>query len=290
MRKISVSIVIATLGDKKVSRVINFLNKDKIYDISEIILSVPKNKKNHLEHLVGRDKNVKIVCVNRKSQVHQRIQGFKIAKENQVLQLDDDIYIKKNSIKILIKRIAQLNSKKCFAPIYKDFNGNYLHKNKNINFNNLHLIVLLLVFGSISKIKKIGSIDNALIYYGGFNYNDTCKYLEVDWLLGGCVIHKKKNLILKNYFPYDGKSFCEDLIHSILLKNKGIKLYADREAYVLCKRKDSLNNLKQFKSFIMGLKFFINLSNYDFYNVFRKFYLFIFYQLIKIFIKSFKNI
>ena len=39
----------------------------------------------------------------------------------------------------------------------------------------------------------------------------------------------RRHLIDKNYFPYKGKAYCEDLIHSLLLKRKGVKLY------VLCK-------------------------------------------------------
>jgi len=290
MQNIPISIVIPSLGDKKVIKVIDFLNKDKNYKISEIILSVPKNKKNHLEHMISRYKNVKILSVNRRSQVYQRIQGFKAANENQILQLDDDIFINIKSIKILIKRIIQLDSRRCFAPIYKDFNGNFLHKKKNSILYKIHLIIMLLLFGSIRKINEMGSFDNALVYYGEFNSNILSKYFEVDWLLGGCVIHKKKNLILKNFFPFNGKSFCEDLIHSIKLKNKGIKLYVDRDAFVLCKQEDSINNFKQFKSFIFGLNLFINSQNYNYYNVVRKLYFFIFYQFIKIFIKKIKNI
>jgi hypothetical protein len=273
-----------------VIKVIDFLNKDKNYKISEIILSVPKNKKNHLEHMISRYKNVKILSVNRRSQVYQRIQGFKAANENQILQLDDDIFINIKSIKILIKRIIQLDSRRCFAPIYKDFNGNFLHKKKNSILYKIHLIIMLLLFGSIKKINEMGSFDNALVYYGEFNSNILLKYLEVDWLLGGCIIHKKKNLILNNFFPFNGKSFCEDLIHSIKLKNKGIKLYVDRDAFVLCKQEDSINNFKQFKSFIFGLNLFINSQNYNYYNLVRKLYFFIFYQFIKIFIKKIKNI
>jgi|688.fasta_scaffold35932_5 hypothetical protein len=290
MQNIPISIVIPSLGDKKVIKVIDFLNKDKNYKISEIILSVPKNKKNHLEHIISRYKNVKILSVNRRSQVYQRIQGFKAANENQILQLDDDIFINIKSIKILIKRIIQLDSRRCFAPIYKDFNGNFLHKKKNSILYKIHLIIMLLLFGSIKKINEMGSFDNALVYYGEFNSNILLKYLEVDWLLGGCIIHKKKNLILNNFFPFNGKSFCEDLIHSIKLKNKGIKLYVDRDAFVLCKQEDSINNFKQFKSFIFGLNLFINSQNYNYYNVVRKLYFFIFYQFIKIFIKKIKNI
>jgi hypothetical protein len=182
MQNIPISIVIPSLGDKKVIKVIDFLNKDKNYKISEIILSVPKNKKNHLEHMISRYKNVKILSVNRRSQVYQRIQGFKAANENQILQLDDDIFINIKSIKILIKRIIQLDSRRCFAPIYKDFNGNFLHKKKNSILYKIHLIIMLLLFGSIKKINEMGSFDNALVYYGEFNSNILLKYLEVYWV------------------------------------------------------------------------------------------------------------
>ena len=34
-----------------------------------------------------------------------------------------------------------------------------------------HLIIMLLLFGSIKKINEMGSFDNALVYYGEFNSN-----------------------------------------------------------------------------------------------------------------------
>ena len=46
-------------------------------------------------------------------------------------------------------------------------------------------------------------------------------YAVHEWLSGGAVIHYKKNLILNNYYPYNFyKSFCEDILHSLILRKK----------------------------------------------------------------------
>ena len=50
------------------------------------------------------------------------------------------------------------------------------------------------------------------------------EHYEVEWLAGGCVMHHRKNLILENYFPFAGKAYCEDLIHSHLLTRKRVRL------------------------------------------------------------------
>ena len=72
---------------------------------------------------------------------------------------------------------------------------------------------------------KSGSISLAGICFG-VNKEDLKKQtglIAVDWQSGGCVLHKKKNLILDDYYPFSGKAFSEDLIHSYLLKKEGLK-------------------------------------------------------------------
>jgi GT2 family glycosyltransferase len=57
------------------------------------------------------------------------------------------------------------------------------------------------------------------------------EWREVEWLAGGCVMHRKANLILENYFPFTGKAYCEDMIHSYLLAQKGVRLLIDSRAW-----------------------------------------------------------
>ena len=108
---INVSVVIPTLGQKKLIKVVNYLNQDRNFKISEIILSIPRNKYNHIKNITKNIDNVKIVCNAKKSQVLQRIKGFKEAKEKDVLQLDDDTFISAKDINILKKKILGLIKK-----------------------------------------------------------------------------------------------------------------------------------------------------------------------------------
>jgi hypothetical protein len=56
------------------------------------------------------------------------------------------------------------------------------------------------------------------------------RYSFVEWLPGGCVAHKKQNLILYNYFPFEGKAFFEDVIQSIHLTKNKVRLLIDNTA------------------------------------------------------------
>ncbi len=47
---------------------------------------------------------------------------------------------------------------------------------------------------------------------------------DLGWLPGGCVLHRRENLILFDFYPFRGKAYAEDLFHSLLLKKKGVRL------------------------------------------------------------------
>jgi hypothetical protein len=59
----------------------------------------------------------------------------------------------------------------------------------------------------------------------GVDFEGDHNFIESQWLYGGCVLHRKNDLVLENFFPFKGKAYCEDLIHSAVLRNKGIKLF-----------------------------------------------------------------
>jgi len=51
---------------------------------------------------------------------------------------------------------------------------------------------------------------------------------DVEWLAGGCVM--RKNLVLEDFYPFAGKAFYEDMIHSWHLTRRGIALKMDAGA------------------------------------------------------------
>lgn len=56
------------------------------------------------------------------------------------------------------------------------------------------------------------------------------RVVEVSWVPGGCVLHARRNLVLENYFPFAGKAYYEDLLHSLHLREKHVRLLVDCRA------------------------------------------------------------
>jgi hypothetical protein len=284
---LDVSIVIPTLGEKKLIKVVHYLNKNTTFRISEIILSIPRNKYNYVKSITKNIDNIKLVCNGKKGQVLQRINGFKAAKENNVLQLDDDTFISCEDINLLRKKIFGINQKKSVAPIFKTFSSEYLHKRKNNFLHNIHFYILTLIFGSTKKINNFGTFDNSLISFkGNGTYRNLSDSTRVDWTLGACLLHKKKNLILKNYYPFLGKSFFEDVLHSLEMKSKGINLYLIKNASAYCKREESIKDFNDLINYLRAVKFFTYKTQMGFYDKFRKIYAFFIYRLVRLIIKN----
>ena len=77
---------------------------------------------------------------------------------------------------------------------------------------------------------KQGTITLAGTQIGIDPSNFENQLIKSEWLPGGCVLHNKNNLILKNYFPFNGKAYMEDLYHSTILKRNKINLYINKHA------------------------------------------------------------
>ena len=284
---INVSVVIPTLGQKKLIKVVNYLNQDRNFKISEIILSIPRNKYNHIKNITKNIDNVKIVCNAKKSQVLQRIKGFKEAKEKDVLHLDDDTFISAKDINILKKKNFGINKKISVAPTFKSISHKYLHERKKNFLYDIQFYILILIFGSIKKINDFGSFENALISFkGNKSYKSFSNAHKIEWTLGGCILHKKKNLILKNYYPFLGKSYFEDVLHSIELKAKGVDIYLIKNVFAYCKREESIKNFDDLINNFKAIKYFSNKINMSYFDKIRKIYIFFIYLFLKLIIKK----
>jgi len=221
------SVVIPSLGGKILNNTISSLNSGSIIP-DEIIISLPSLE--HMNLVNISDKNVRLINANCYSQVGQRIYGFKIAQYEYVLQLDDDINVDIKCIEILMDAIKKTKMS-AFSPYYINFQNNSAHTKKS--HNPIMAIYYWIMNGRKGYVP--GTIAKAGINFG-VNKNDIGKELnqiEVEWQPGGCVLHRRKNLIFNNYFPFSGKAYVEDLIHSFLLKKSGVKMITLLNAYCI---------------------------------------------------------
>ena len=204
----NISVVIPNIGEKSLIKVINSLNSGFIKPL-EIILVIPTSRVNNISD-IKLDKNVRIITSEVASQVSQRIIGFKIAKSDLVMQLDADIIFQKETLFELYNCMSNNKNRIAVGPYFQ----------KSTTFRKNYLKIVLFYF-FISREKKKLVWDSWFFHDHKDNNYDNFK---TRWLPGGCILFKKKDLILENYYSYPGKAFDEDLLHSVLLRKKGIEL------------------------------------------------------------------
>ena len=237
-KNIPVSIVIPTLGNKIIYKTLYKINKSS-HNPNEILIIIPKKNPKGLQKLNElklkyKNLRIRIITSKKKNQVHQRIVGFKKSKNEFILQLDDDIEIDKNCLFLLYSFIKK-NKKSAVSPKYKNRIklSSIYKKPNNLLLKTYHWLI------NSSKGYDPGNISLC-----GFNYSDESKnsgYKIHQWLSGGAVMHHKKNLILYNYYPYNfKKSYCEDILHSLLLNRKNINLFKYYDAKVSTKDRGNI--------------------------------------------------
>lgn len=239
-----ISIVIATLGGKQLLNTIKLLNEGSLIP-DEILICVP-NTNIIIENLDYP--NIRILLTEFKGQVAQRIEGFKQVKNDFVLQIDDDISVDNNFLNKMYELFIDLPENSSLAPSFK-FLDSSLHvypPSKGL----LSKFYYFLINGKSGH--QQGIITKASSEIGVNCLSVSKSILEVEWIPGGCVLHRKKNLVLFNYFPFEGKAFCEDLFHSCELKKKGINLFVTGIVHV--KIADPRNDVFNFRNQLFSLK------------------------------------
>jgi len=229
----NITIVITSLGSDDLFVLLKSIynDLDKSSDF-EIILTIPKDIKINISY--DDYVNLKIIKTYFYGQVNQRVTGFKHATKKYVIQIDDDVEISSMDILKLKNKLITLGNKSSVSPVF------YNRKNKNqciydLTNSNLNLliknIITLVICKSKWGIKRSGTLTVIGTNYGVDNkIFKNNNLIEVDWLPGGCVMHMNENLNKIDYFPFKGKAYCEDLIHSSILKNKNIKLFVFNES------------------------------------------------------------
>jgi glycosyltransferase involved in cell wall biosynthesis len=220
----NLSVVIPTLGGVQLKKTIKALQNNSVKP-SEILICIPKSS--HLEIDIDTFDNIEMVITSKKGQVFQRMSGFMAAKGELVMQIDDDVVLERNTIKELIHNLIILGGNTAVAPAtLKDGSNLSVF---SINRNSFSRRISDWIMNG-SKGFNEGVISKVGIGFG-FDFDKKNRLnIESEWLLGGCILHYAKNLIFEDYYPFPGKAYSEDLIHSILLRSKNIKLYVCNNA------------------------------------------------------------
>lgn len=233
-----ISLVVPTIGNRNLIPTLRSIVESSI-EVDEIIISLP-DQVNVNKDIFKSFKNLIFLNSKVKGQVAQRIEGFKVAKNDVVVQLDDDIILERDCLKLMLAFIKKNNSSAVSAHFYDITKKKSIYDNltsKKYNFLNY------IMNGSKVEI-------NGIITRSGFetypNFNCDKDVILSEWIPGGCVMHLKKNLILSNFFPYTGKAYCEDLFHSIALRKNNIKLYYHKNAKAFLEIENIKSNYKKY--------------------------------------------
>ena len=93
------------------------------------------------------------------------------------------------------------------------------------------------------------------------------KLIEVSWIPGGCMMHHRDNLIQKNFYPFNGKAYCEDLIHCNLLKKKQIKLYIVNNSFCNTSFPEFPNKFRELFYFIRSYVYTAKIYNASIFRI-----------------------
>jgi glycosyltransferase involved in cell wall biosynthesis len=254
----AVSVVIPSLGGEILKETIQMLNNGTIIP-SEIILCVPKIEACRVEKLDFF--NLRVVITEIRGQVAQRSIGFKEAKENIVLQLDDDILLERYALEVMVNSLVAKGVKNVVGPIFYNQPDYEIcaHRFPKRFLGWVRSMEASLLYRAPWGVKRMGIITPIGVVYGV-----DPKYLKGDsfqteWLPGGCVLSYKQDLILEPFYPFPGKAYGEDVIHSILRSRQKMShsilpqsKCSTEIIWNVRKLKDVKKNVKV-KQYIMGL-------------------------------------
>jgi hypothetical protein len=220
-----ISVVIPTLGGKALVRTLGVLNTGPMKP-AEILVCFPETQSNLA--LKFDEKNIKLVPTPERGQVQQRAYGLACASQPYVMQLDDDVIVDYASLKVLLEQLIRLGKGNVVSPLGWRYlsTGQYMTVSKLGVSWWLQNLYLYLVCGPPWGYKRMGKLSRAGIGFWIDKAKISVDAYETELLPGGCALCHKEDLVLENYYPYDGKAYCEDLMHSIIWRERGKRLWA----------------------------------------------------------------
>ncbi len=219
-----VSVVIATLGGDVLRDTIAHLNWGTVVP-AEILVCIPEMVASNAKS-VSEVGNVRIIKTSCRGQVAQRAVGLRMAKHDFVMQFDDDVILSPTTLEVLIDTLTAKGSGHVIAPFFRIQPNNVDGTRYEEGFRGfVKSCYYTLVCGAAFGRKRLGRIASSGIGFGVPMSAGDERVIESEWLPGGVALCHKEDLIIDNYYPFSGKAFSEDLIHSILWRRQGCRLW-----------------------------------------------------------------
>jgi hypothetical protein len=221
----SITVVIATLGGESLKSTVNTLNSGSLAP-AEILICIPEQEAERAHAL--KSGNTSVVPTSCRGQVAQRAVGFQQAKHALVMQLDDDMSVDQFCLERLVEAAQIFGPNVAVAPaLINHLTGHSVYaKPERSRF--LQSIYFWLMNGAKGYVP--GRIDKSGSAVGVDPATAQSRFVDVQWLAGGCVLHHRENLVLENFWQRSGKAYCEDVVHSHLLSQRGVRLVVDTAA------------------------------------------------------------
>ena len=220
-----ISVVIPTLGGDCLGATLAALNRGTLIP-AEILLCIPRDYAHRAEHLTAS--NVRVHVTDSRGQVAQRADGFRHVAHPIVLQLDDDLSVAPDCLELLLETLLREGPRAAVSPALIDRDtGESLYKKPDRN-GLIEALYYRLMNGAAGY--EQGRVQRSTGAVGVDPERNRQALYHVEWLPGGCVLHYRQNLVLENFYPLPGKAYCEDIIHSLHLTRRGIRLLVEPRA------------------------------------------------------------
>jgi hypothetical protein len=222
--ELPISVVIATLGGDVLKDTITHLNQGTVAP-AEILVCIPETEAGNAD-CVSAVRNVRVIKTPCRGQVAQRAVGLEMAMHTYIMQIDDDVILPSTALKGLFDILIAKGPGNVVAPFFRiqpnGEDGTCYHKGIRSFVRNCYST---LVCGAAFGRKRLGRISSSGIGFGVPMNDGPERVIESEWLPGGVAVCHKTDLITYNYYPFPGKAFSEDLIHSILWRRRGCRLW-----------------------------------------------------------------
>ena len=229
---INISFICASSNGKlKLPRLVKSISEGSCIPKELIIVGTSLSDRQLLGKYLNKKIKLKFLISKKKNQIYQRNIGKTNSKYDLILQTDDDIIFKKNTLKEFYDNWLFSPKKKILAAYV--VNQNNFHQSIRFSkfYNNSLFFRLILRF--LNNFKKINNFS--LLQSGRIvpliNKKNLRKYENLDWL-NSVMMYNKKIVFdpkISNSFK---KSYYEDVIFSHYNKVKGLKLIILKNAAI----------------------------------------------------------